>query len=87
MNSEVLQPDERDLDYWFALISEEAAAEFDDCSVRHMQGLRYKGGGPKFIKFGLLVKYRRIDLREDQERRLRSSTADTGQEAEAHAPR
>ena len=70
---------EADPDYWFSLINEEPAAEFVGLKVRTMQGYRYRGGGPKFIRISArCVKYRRIDLRRWAEAHLRSSTSDTG---------
>ncbi len=52
-----------DPNYWFALIDEKEGAAFLGFSVRHMQGLRYKGGGPKFLRLSArCVRYRRWDL-------------------------
>ena len=71
-----------DSDYWHALIDEGKAAEFIDQSKRTLQGHRYRGGGPKFIRLSRrCVKYRRIDLRRWVEARLRRSTSDAGPEA------
>ncbi len=68
--------------FWYELIGEESAAKFVDLSVRSIQGYRYKGGGPKFIRLSArCVKYRRCDLREWVEARIRISTSDTGQAA------
>ena len=64
-------------DFWFALIDEADAAGFLDFSVRTVQGLRYRGGGPKFVRLSSrCVKYRRADLREWTESRLQTSTSD-----------
>ena len=69
-------------DYWYGLIDEFAMAAFLDLSVRSLQGKRYKGGGPRFVRLSSrCVKYRRIDGREYAEARLRSSTSDQGPEA------
>ena len=69
-------------DYWNALIDEAEAANFLDLSVRSLQGRRYKGGGPKFVRISSrCVKYRRIDLQMWAENLLRTSTSDRGQEA------
>ena len=66
-------------DYWYSLIDEFAMADFLDLSVRSLQGYRYKGGGPRFVRLSSrCVKYRRIDGREYVEARLRSSTSDQG---------
>ena len=71
------KPDERD--YWYALINEKAAARFLDLEPRTMQGLRQRGGGPDFIRISSrCIRYRRIDLREWAEARMRSSTSDPG---------
>ncbi len=47
-----------------------------------MQALRQRGGGPKFVRISCrCIRYRRADLREWAEARLRKSTADTGEAA------
>mgnify|MGYP001298182420 CR=1 FL=1 len=79
------QPDERNLSFWFSLIDEGEAARFLDVSIRHVQGLRYKGGGPRFVKLGRIVRYRRQDLNAWSEAQLRQSTADTGRGGETNA--
>ena len=79
------QPDERDQGFWFSLIDEGEAARFLGVSIRHVQALRYKGGGPQFVKLGRIVRYRRQDLNEWSEARLCRSTADAGQGGEADA--
>ena len=69
-------------DYWYALINEEEAAKFAHLSIRTMQGFRYRGGGPCFVRISSrCVKYRRIDLRDWTEAKLRTSTSDAGPEA------
>ena len=66
-----------DSDYWQALINEGEAAEFINQSKRTIQGYRYRGGGPPYIRLSRrCVKYRRIDLRRWAEARLRSSTSE-----------
>ncbi len=68
-------------DYWYALINEEEAAKFAHLSIRTMQGFRYRGGGPRFVCISRrCVKYRRIDLRNWAEAKLRTSTSDSGSE-------
>jgi hypothetical protein len=75
--------EERLQSYWEELIREGLAAEFLDLSVRTIQGLRQKGGGPKFISLSArCLRYRRRDLRAWAESRLRKSTSDTGSEGE-----
>lgn len=68
-----------DADYWYALIDEHAAAEFQNVTARKMQADRQKGGGPHFVRLSVrCIKYRRIDLRAYAEARLRASTSDPG---------
>ena len=75
---------ENDPAFWQSLINEAEAARFLGFSVRHVQGLRYRGGGPAFIKISSrCVRYRRADLRQWAEARLRTSTSDVGSEAAA----
>ena len=75
-------PAEGDEDYWFALIDEKMAGDFLDLTPRTMQAKRQQGGGPRFVRLSSrCVKYRRIDLREHAEARLRTSTSDPGQVA------
>ncbi len=78
-------PPSRDLsvqpDYWDGLIDEQAAATFLDLTARTLQGWRYKGGGPRYIRVSArCIRYRRADLREWAEARLRTSTSDQGTE-------
>ena len=80
--AEPQEPSKADLDYWFELIKEKPAADFSDLKVRTLQGYRYRGGGPKFCRISArCIRYRRIDLRDWAEARLRSSTSDNGPEA------
>ena len=73
-------PQMNEADFWYGLINETAFAEYLNLSVRTIQGFRYKGGGPRFVRISSrCVKYRRIDGREWAETRLRSSTSDQGQ--------
>ena len=72
------QRPEVDLDYWFQLIGEKKAAHFLGLSVRSMQGFRYRGGGPSFVRISSrCVRYRRADLRTWVEQRLRANTSET----------
>ena len=69
-------------DYWFALIGEKAAGAFLGLKDRTMQNYRYRGGGPKYIFLSSrCLRYRRIDLREWADARLRTSTSDPGKGA------
>jgi Helix-turn-helix domain len=47
-------------------------------SVKGLQGWRYKGNGPKFLKLGRAVRYRRVDLQDFVLKALRTSTSDPG---------
>jgi predicted DNA-binding transcriptional regulator AlpA len=68
----------RDPDYLDRLINESDAATFLGFSIRALQGWRFKGGGPRFVKIGgRAVRYRRRDLIGWSEANLRASTADT----------
>ncbi len=72
---------EGDASFWNTLIDERAAGDFLDLTHRTLQGLRQKGGGPRFVRLSSrCVKYRRIDLNRWAEARLRSSTSDPGPE-------
>ena len=69
-------------DYWQALIDEKTAAAFLDLSPRTLQGLRFRGGGPRFVRISArCIRYRRLDCRDWAVHRLRSSTSDAGSEA------
>lgn len=69
--------------FWHSLIGEKAAAAFVDQSIRTMQSLRQRGGGPKYVRLSARsIKYRRIDLRAWVEAKLVSSTSDPGLEAQ-----
>ena len=67
--------------FWHSLIDEAEAARFLGFSIRTVQGLRYKGGGPKYCRISSrCIRYRRSDLCEWAEQRMRTSTSDLGQE-------
>ncbi len=77
------QPPETDAvsnsDYWYSLIDEKEAGKFLHFSSRHMQGLRYRGGGPRFLRLSArCVRYRRWDLWKWAGEHLRTSTSDLG---------
>ena len=72
------------IDYWFALIDETEAAEFLGLVDRTLQKMRQRGGGPRFVRLSSrCVRYRRDDLRQWADARVRTSTSDTGSEAAA----
>ena len=75
-------PNEHDPDYWNGLIDEAAAAAFLGLTIRCLQGWRYRGGELKYVRVSArCIRYRRRDLREWAEARLRTSTSDTDAEA------
>lgn len=59
-------------------MTEKEAATFLGLSVRTLQGLRYRGGGPIFYKFGRSVRYLRSDLTSWATANRRHSTSDPG---------
>lgn len=63
------------LDYLDGFIDETRAADFLCQSVRTLQKWRVTGFGPQFYKPGRSVRYRRRDLREWAETRMRNSTS------------
>ena len=60
------------------ILDEKETAALLRISVKALQGWRYRGGGPKFLKLGRCVRYRRGDLQEFVLQALRSSTSDPG---------
>ncbi len=71
-----VQPDSQT--YWYELINEREAAAFLGLTSRTLQGFRWKGGGPRYIKISSrCLRYRRTDLREWSESRMRSNTSET----------
>ncbi len=68
--------------FWFDYIDEGAEADFLDLTKRTLQGYRQRGGGPRYYLFSArCLRYRRIDLREWVEARVRTSTSDPGRAA------
>lgn len=66
-------------DYWNSLINESKAADFLFLSPRTLQGLRFTGGGPEFIKISKrCIRYRRVDLKAWADSKIRTSTSDRG---------
>lgn len=67
----------RDPDYLDCLINEQQAATFLGYTVRALQNWRLRGGGPRFVKVSSRsIRYRRRDLIEWVEQRLRSNTSE-----------
>ncbi len=68
--------------YWHELIPETVAADFLDLTPRSMQGMRQRGGGPKFIRLSSrCIRYTRTLLKAWADTRMRSSTSDPGEAA------
>jgi hypothetical protein len=63
------------LEYLDGFIDETRAADFLCQSVRTLQKWRVTGFGPKFYKTGRSVRYRRRDLRDWAETRMRKNTS------------
>ncbi|MCB2226207.1 MAG: helix-turn-helix domain-containing protein [Desulfarculaceae bacterium] len=57
------------------LLKTSPAADYLGLSRRTLENLRYRGGGPRFIKLGSAVRYRREDLDAWVEAGLQESTA------------
>lgn len=67
----------RDPDYLDRLINENEAATFIGYTIRALQGWRVKGGGPRFIRVSSRsIRYRRRDLIEWAEERLKRTTSE-----------
>lgn len=45
-----------------ALLTEQQAAELLQVSQSYLRKIRYNGSGPRFLKLGRLVRYKRSDL-------------------------
>jgi hypothetical protein len=61
------------------LLTETEASKILGFSVRTLQGWRYRGGGPRFVRVSnACIRYRRQDLTAWVEARLRWSTSDDG---------
>ncbi len=70
---------DNDPDYWHSLIDERAAAEFLGLTDRCLQRWRQKGGGPRYVRLSpSVIRYRRIDLKEHADQRVRRHTHDQG---------
>src|SRR5689334_11321449 len=61
-----------------SLMTEQEAAAILRVTVKTLQGWRYRGGGPPFIKIGRCVRYRRRDLEIFVAAAVRTSTSDPG---------
>jgi hypothetical protein len=57
---------------------QESAAAFLNLSPRTLERFRVEGRGPRFLKFGRRVMYRRADLEAWGDAQARTSTSDAG---------
>ena len=60
------------------LLTEQDTAALLKVTVKTLQGWRYRGEGPPFIKAGRCVRYRREDLEAFVAAAVRTSTSDPG---------
>ena len=60
------------------LLDEKQAAALLRVTTKALQGWRYRGGGPCFVKAGRCVRYRLEDLQGFVQAALRTSTSDPG---------
>jgi predicted DNA-binding transcriptional regulator AlpA len=60
------------------LLTEQEAAKVLHISTKSLQGWRYRGGGPRFVKLGRSVRYAMSDLEEYVLAAQRTSTSDRG---------
>jgi len=58
------------------LVNEKQSAEILSLSIKTLQGWRWRGEGPRFLKLGRAVRYRREDLTAYLDESLRSSTSE-----------
>jgi hypothetical protein len=61
-----------------AVIRPSDAAAYLNLSIQRLAKLRLEGGGPKFLKVGRSVLYRKQDLDDFLQSRVRKSTSDVG---------
>ena len=67
------------------LLTEQDAAALLKMSVKSLQGWRYRGAGPRFVKAGRSVRYRPEDLQTFVLAALRTSTSDPGANGQARS--
>ena len=59
------------------LLNESSVAKILNCEVKTLQAWRCRGGGPKFIRVGRLIRYSHEDLQAYIHSRRVSSTSQT----------
>lgn len=62
------------------MMRETEVAERLGCSTRTLQGWRWRGGGPPFVRVGRAVRYDPAELRAWLDAQRRTSTSDAGDE-------
>jgi hypothetical protein len=71
-----------DPNFWNCLIDEREAGNFLGLTPRSLQVFRQRGDGPKLIKISSrCIRYRRLDLKDYADARMRNSTSDPGDRA------
>ena len=74
---------EKIIDYE-SLLTEKDAADFLDLTTRCLQAWRYRGRGPRFVKISSrCIRYRRGDLLDWVQEKLRSDTSQITEEGAA----
>ena len=64
------------------LVRQEEAAILLSVSPRCLENWRHRGEGPNFVKISKrCIRYRKLDLYNYVEQRIRTSTSDTGEDA------
>ena len=67
------------------LLTENEVAALLHVTVKALQGWRYRGGGPRFVKVGRCVRYRMEDLQCFVQAALRTSTSDPAHPPPVHS--
>lgn len=73
-----MEKDQETLDQRATTVSPSDAAERLGLTVGTLANLRYRGGGPAYIRVGNRIRYRLSDLATWLDARVRKSTTDEG---------
>lgn len=60
------------------LLSQQDVAPLLGLSTKTLEAWRVRGGGPKFVRVGRLIRYRRRDIQDWLQARTVSSTSEVG---------
>jgi predicted DNA-binding transcriptional regulator AlpA len=60
------------------VMDQKETAQLIGMTQRYLEGLRYRGGGPQYLKLGNRVAYRLEDVQTWLAGQRRTSTSDTG---------